>query len=704
MDPISLSVTQLSRASVDPEWLDAWIRGDEPSVQVFAPPGTVTAHGTQFHRFACQTVQRLLAAPSTPPQADHLFELLLDTGAGQLLDSLLDAGQVDSAAQLTNALHFFAQRVAELHARTPNATWTDIFVAPEFSVKDAKFELQGGLVFISGTIDCVRHHARGRIEVVDYKLTRGGDLPKEMVQVAIYRELLKRFNGTSAVGALEYFSPTLHVQELSEADLDACYQHWVLPALSRMIQARQPQAKGKLARPAQAPAGVASPPTSTRLPPVGGPAAATPAPVESARGSAAAPSSAGSLHIGTTRGMAPTPVLLDQEQLKRHVAVLGGSGSGKTTLALSLIEQLLAAGIPVLLIDRKGDLCRYGDPNLSRTEGVSERLRNLLRATDVAVFTPGQERGRGLGIALLPARLLELSAPERSDAYKDAAAGLGGMLLLKSTPTDQAKLAVLVQSLRILGESPRVEPVTLPALIDLMASEEPLLLESLGKLDPKHCKKLAEQLQTLEIMRGELFSQSAEASSAELLFGLGEHAVPGRTRLSIVSTKFLGDDTSALFWISQLLLELNRFASRSPSPVLQAAVMFDEADIYLPATSKPVTKGPLESLLKRARSAGLSIMLATQSPGDLDYKCRENVRNWFIGLVKEPRAIEKLKPLLSDAKLDAAVVLPKQKVGQFFMLSETAAVPLDAERNLVQTEQLSEPEILEIARATRAGG
>jgi hypothetical protein len=258
----------------------------------------------------------------------------------------------------------------------------------------------------------------------------------------------------------------------------------------------------------------------------------------------------------------------------------------------------------------------------------------------------------------------------------------------------------LVQALRTLGESQRTEPVTLPALIDLLGSDDPQLLESLGKLDPKHCKKLAEQLQTMQIMRGELLAQSPDALSAELLFGIGPHAIPGRTRLSIVSTKFLGDDAGALFWVSQLLLELNRFASRSPSPVLQAAVMFDEADIYLPATSKPATKAPLESLLKRARSAGLSVMLATQSPGDLDYRCRENVRNWFVGLVKEPRALEKLQPLLSDAKLDASALLPKQKVGQFFMLSETAAVPLDAERNLVQTEQLSEPEILEIARAS----
>jgi DNA helicase HerA-like ATPase len=693
MDPISLSVTQLCRASVDPEWLEKWIRGDDPPVQVFAPPGTVTAYGTQFHRFACHAVKRLLDEPRSSADPDRLFSILLETGASGLLDELLDGGHVDSAAQLTNALHFFAQRLAALHARAPSATWTDVFVAPEYAIQDVKLELDGGLVFVSGTIDCVRHHA-GRLEVVDYKLSRGADLPKEMVQVAIYRELLRLTNGTSAVGALEYFAPHLHVQELNEGDLDASYQHWVVPALSRIVKARQ------LARPAS-PVSPASPvvrPTAAKTTAPGGFQAPTTAPAKTVK--SAPESTSTSLRIGMSRGMAAAPVMIDTEQLKRHVAVLGGSGSGKTTLALSIVEQLLAAKIPVLLIDRKGDLCRYGDARLLRGPNASERLRRLFAATDVAVYTPGQDRGRGLSITLLPSGLHELGGSERGDAYKDAAAGLGGMLSLKSTPADQAKLAVLVQALRTLGESQRTVPVTLPALIDLLGSDDPLLLESLGKLDPKHCKKLAEQLQTMQIMRGELLAPSPDALSAELLFGIGPHAIPGRTRLSIISTKFLGDDAGALFWVSQLLVELNRFASRSPSPVLQAAVMFDEADIYLPATSKPATKAPLESLLKRARSAGLSVMLATQSPGDLDYRCRENVRNWFVGLVKEPRALEKLQPLLSDAKLDAAALLPKQKVGQFFMLSETATVPLDAERNLVQTEQLSEPEILEIARAS----
>jgi DNA helicase HerA-like ATPase len=700
MDPISLSVTQLCRASVDPEWLERWIAGEAPSVQVFAPPGSVTAHGTQFHKFACRIVRRLLDDPGTPSEVDRLYPMLLEGGAAEFLDGLLEAGNIDSAAQLTNALHFFAQRLAQLHARKPKATWTDVFVEPEFGVKDARFELGGGLAFVSGAIDCVRHHGGARLEVVDYKLTRGTDLPKEMVQVALYRELLKRANGASPVGALEYFAPTLHVQELSESDLDATYQHWVVPTLTRMIRARQTSMTTR--------GNAGAPPT---------PAVPTPAvprrPTEPASASTvrtAAPSASpvadapALIALGKARGVSSAPITLDPRELKRHVAVLGGSGSGKTTLALSIIEQVLAARIPVLLVDRKGDLCRYGDPSLATSSHASEPLRRWLAAIDVAVFTPGQDRGRGLAITLLPPRLDELPPYERADAYKDAAAGLGGMLQLKSTPSDQAKLAVLVQALRILGEGQRTTPVTLSAVIELLGGEDPALLDALGPLDPKHCKKLAEQLQTMQIMRGELLAQGAEALSAELLFGLGEHSKPGKTRLSIISTKFLGDDAGVLFYVSQLLLELNRYASRSPAPVLQAAVMFDEADIYLPATSKPATKAPLESLLKRARSAGVSVMLATQSPGDLDYRCRENVRNWFVGLVKEPRAIEKLKPLLSDAKLDAATVLPKQKVGQFFMLSETAAVPLDADRNLLQTEQLAEPEILEIARATRARG
>ena len=87
--------------------------------------------------------------------------------------------------------------------------------------------------------------------------------------------------------------------------------------------------------------------------------------------------------------------------------------------------------------------------------------------------------------------------------------------------------------------------------------------------------------------------------------------------------------------------------SRSPATQLQSVLFLDEADAYLPASSKPATKEPLQDLLKRARSAGLGVMLATQNPGDLDYKGRDNIGTWWIGRIGSKTAIEKMKPLLS---------------------------------------------------------
>src|SRR5439155_940306 len=136
---------------------------------------------------------------------------------------------------------------------------------------------------------------------------------------------------------------------------------------------------------------------------------------------------------------------------------------------------------------------------------------------------------------------------------------------------------------------------------------------------------------------------------------------------------------------------------------LQAVFLFDEADIYLPAgTRQPATKAPMEDLLKRARSAGVGVFLATQSPGDFDYKCKENVRTWLIGRVKEPRAIEKLKPMLAAAKGDAADKLAGQATGEFYLVRESSVAAVRSDESLIRTEQLPEELIAVQARSSVA--
>ncbi len=414
----------------------------------------------------------------------------------------------------------------------------------------------------------------------------------------------------------------------------------------------------------------------------------------------------GPIRLGRTREAVPKPVILDPEELTRHSVFLGGSGSGKTTLALALLESLLLRGVPAILLDRKGDLACYARPESWTAPLPAElgpdapaRRARLREKLDVRLFTPGATGGgRPLGISLLPRGAGALPGPEREAAARAAAASLGGMLGYRTAAT-APRLAVLTKAIEILAELEPDQELTLRRLTDFVASEDDSLVAAIGHLEPKHFKKLLENLQSFEFLKGHLLAPGGERVNAERLFGLDgdDPAPPGKTRLSIISTRAFDDPESALFWVAQFLLEIGRFAAKRPSGQLQGVVLFDEADAYLPAVGKPVTKEGMENALRRWRSAGLGVLLASQSPGDFDYKCRENVRNWFVGRVKEDTALSKMKPMLREAKTDIAAKLPGLEAGQFFVVREGKVESLAAERSLIVAQQLSEAEILQLS-------
>ena len=402
-------------------------------------------------------------------------------------------------------------------------------------------------------------------------------------------------------------------------------------------------------------------------------------------------------------------ITLNKDVLKRHAAVLGGSGSGKTTLALCIIEQLLLRGTPAVLIDRKGDLCSYANPDVWRAlEGEFGERRGerekLADSIDVAVYTPGRASGRPISITLLPNGINELPEQEQQLLANLSAAALGDMLHLKNSATHQKQSGTLSVALRILGGRFSKE-VTLADLIELLEDEDPELTDLTQRMDPsgRIRRDLVAQLDSLRHRNSALFEGGGEPLRMERLLGSGPHArTDNRTRLSIIYTGFLGDNENILFWVSQFLSEALRFCQRNPNDELQAVVMFDEADLYIPANAKPATAEPLQSLLKRARSAGLGIMLATQSPGDLDYKSRDQITSWFIGRVREDTALRKLRAAFqSESGLDPSAVLPGQTVGEFHLVQEGLVRPMRAQRSLITAEQVPFDRIEQLARETK---
>lgn len=443
-----------------------------------------------------------------------------------------------------------------------------------------------------------------------------------------------------------------------------------------------------------------SKPVTERPPPMSKPAsAAPPSPIASPK---KAPEDA--LRVGLTRGLSPKPVALSPGDLVTHAAFLGSTGSGKTTLALRVIEELALRGLPAILIDRKGDLAVYAaDEAWSRPVGDPERAARraaLRERLHVDVFTPGSPSGRPLALPLVPAGIGQLAAHERAQLAGWAASALGAMMGLKpSSLADNGQRVILQKTIEVLSMARPEKAPTLAELIEVLDRQDPDVVAAVGRLDPKHFTKLVEHLETLRLGRGHLLG---EANDEELdpatMLGSGPG---GRTRLTVISTKFLGDATAIEFWMARFLVTLGRWSSQHPSSSLRGVVLLDEADLYMPATRKPATKEPLQDLLRRARSAGLGVLLATQSPGDLDYKGRDNIRTWWIGRIAADTAIEKMKPLLSEARVQIGPKLAGLAVGEFFQVASGHVTELKADRSLLDTEQLAEDRIEELARASR---
>lgn len=363
-------------------------------------------------------------------------------------------------------------------------------------------------------------------------------------------------------------------------------------------------------------------------------------------------------------------VYYDSRDLTTHAVVVGMTGSGKTGLCISLLEEAILDNIPAIIIDPKGDITNLAltfpelkpeefrpwildddarranmSPDqyaaheaakwrdgLARWDIVPDRLKWLKLATRLSIYTPGSDMGLPISIlASLKAPRMDWNTQtelirERINGVVTAIYALAGMNMRPVTDEPHVLMANIIEYNWRIGRDMTIEDII------LQIQQPPF--EKLGVfpvdqyISEKKRYGLAMELNS--VIAAPSFASWIQGEPLDIQHLL--YTPDGKPKVSVFYIAHLSDQ-ERMFIMTLLLESMNAWMRmQSGTSSLRALLYVDEMFGYFPPYPKnPPTKDPIMRLLKQARAFGVGLILATQNPGDLDYKGLTNAGTWFIG-------------------------------------------------------------------------
>ena len=381
------------------------------------------------------------------------------------------------------------------------------------------------------------------------------------------------------------------------------------------------------------------------------------------------------------------PLGLDPDDLTTHGVIVGMTGSGKTGLGIVLREEVLAQGIPALILDPKGDMGNLAltfpdlapasfapwiDEAAAREAGATleehakataerwrsglaehgideARIQALRDAAEVTVYTPGSDAGVPLNvIGSLDAPSLAWETDEEAirDEIESTVSSLLGLVGIDADPLgsrEHVLLSNLLEHNWRAGTS-----LDLGALIG-QVQRPPLRKLGVFEIDaflpPDDRNELAVRLNALVASPSFAAWGRGTSLDPDLLLRTGD----GRPRAAVVYLAHLSERERQLVVTLVLSRLLTWMHEQSGTGKLRALVYLDEVMGFAPPTAAPSSKKPILTLLKQGRAFGVGMVVATQNPVDLDYKAMANAGSWFVGRLQTERDKERVLEGLRSA-------------------------------------------------------
>ncbi len=284
----------------------------------------------------------------------------------------------------------------------------------------------------------------------------------------------------------------------------------------------------------------------------------------------------------------------------RHGLIAGATGTGKTKTLQTIAEKLSAKGIPVLLMDIKGDLSGIAKPGTSN-EKITERQNKI-----GIEWKPAQ----------YPVELLSISK-EKGARLRATVSEFGPVLFSKILELNDTQGGVVSLVFKYCDDN------NLP-LLDLKDFKKVLqYLINEGKAEIKNEYGAISTSSASTILRKivEIEEQGADHFFGEISFDVNDLVRIDDRGYGYINVIRLTDiqDKPKLFSTFMLCLLAEIYATfpeEGDADQPKLVIFIDEAHLIFKEASKALM-GQLESIIKLIRSKGVGIFFCTQTPVDI---------------------------------------------------------------------------------------
>ena len=286
--------------------------------------------------------------------------------------------------------------------------------------------------------------------------------------------------------------------------------------------------------------------------------------------------------------------------MNRHGLIAGATGTGKTKTLQVLAENLSEKGVPVILMDIKGDLSGLAQPSPGHPK-IDERHNAIGLPFDAKSF---------------PVEILTLSEQD-GVRLRATVSEFGPVLLSRILDLSEAQSGVVAVIFKYCDDNklPLLDLKDFKKILQYATNEgKKEFTEAYGRISTASTGSILRKVVELEQQGAELFFGETSFDVDDLL----RISEDGRGYINIIRLTDIQDRPKlfSTFMLSLLAEIYSTFPEQGDTGRPELIMFIDEAHLIFNEASKALLN-QIESIVKLIRSKGVGLYFVTQNPTDV---------------------------------------------------------------------------------------